>query len=160
MGAHHQNGRAERAIQTVVWKARSMMIHQHITCPSEYDARQWPLAMSHTAFIYNHTPRQDNGFTPMEMFTGGPLSHTAFIYNHTPRQDNGFTPMEMFTGARMNCNYLRPGSNATERAQDSKMATKGKTWTISGLLQQTLFYSGPHLESQNRKYLPTVSCRG
>ncbi len=70
VGAHHQNRQVERASQNVVWKAQSMMIHQHIMWPDEYEATQWPLAMSYAAFIYNPTPRQDNGFAPMEIFTG------------------------------------------------------------------------------------------
>jgi hypothetical protein len=70
VGAHHQNGRAERAIQTIVWKARTMMIHQQIMWPQEFHPNLWPLAMTYASFIYNHTPRKETGLSPMEIFTG------------------------------------------------------------------------------------------
>ncbi len=120
VGAHHQNGRAERAIQTVVWKARSMMIHQHIMWPDEYDAKQWPLA----------------------------LSYAAFIHNHTPRQDNGFAPMEIFTGSRMNCHYLRrcrvwgsPAYVLDPKLQDGRKIPK---WQPRARLGQFLGFSNKH----------------
>jgi hypothetical protein len=74
VGAHHQNGRAERAIQTVVWAARSMMIHAHIMWPDAYDAALWPMALTYAAWIYNHTPKRETGLAPMEVFTGTMMS--------------------------------------------------------------------------------------
>jgi calcineurin-like phosphoesterase family protein len=77
VGAHHQNGIAERFIQTVVWYARSMLVHCHLHWHSSFEANLWPFAMDYATWIYNHT-----------------LS------------TSGFAPIELLTGTRMNCHHL------------------------------------------------------
>ena len=37
VGAHHQNGVAERAIKTITWWARTMMLHSIIMWPKKAD---------------------------------------------------------------------------------------------------------------------------
>jgi hypothetical protein len=70
VGAHHQNGVAERAIQTVMWKARTMLIHLQIYWPDHFKANLWPFALTYAAWMHNHTPTQDLGFAPIELFSG------------------------------------------------------------------------------------------
>jgi hypothetical protein len=70
VGAHHQNGVAERAIQTVMWKARTMMIHLQIMWPDHFKANLWSFAVTYTAWLHNHTPTEDSGFAPIELFSG------------------------------------------------------------------------------------------
>jgi hypothetical protein len=65
VGAHHHNGKAERAIQTVVDKARSMLLHVSMHWPEAFSMDLWPYAMDYAVFIYNHTPRKD-GVAPIE----------------------------------------------------------------------------------------------
>jgi transposase InsO family protein len=72
-GAHHQNGNAERAIQTVQNMARAMMLHSSIMWTDEFDQSLWPYALDYSAWLYNHTPRQDSGLAPMEVFCGTKL---------------------------------------------------------------------------------------
>ena len=43
VGAQHQNGVAERAIRTVVERARTMLIHASIRNPEFVDVSLWPL---------------------------------------------------------------------------------------------------------------------
>jgi hypothetical protein len=69
VGAHHQNGVAERAIQTVVWNARTMLTHAQIHWPDSFDANLWPFAMDYATWIYNRTPG-DSGFAPIELVSG------------------------------------------------------------------------------------------
>ena len=57
VGAHHQNGVAERAIQTVLTHARTVMLHAAIRWPAMADAALWPMALSHSAYLWNITPR-------------------------------------------------------------------------------------------------------
>lgn len=70
VGAHHQNGIAERAIQTVVWKARTMMIHLQIHWPEHFQANLWTFALNYATWLHNHTPTHDLGFAPIELFSG------------------------------------------------------------------------------------------
>ena len=69
VGAHHQNGKAKRNIQTVQNMARSMLLHAALQWESIYDPELWPYAMTHAVFIFNHLPQQDLGWlSPMEVF--------------------------------------------------------------------------------------------
>ena len=68
--AQHQNGVAERSIQTVTNLARSMMMHMALHWPNAYDEALWPFALDQAINIWNHLPKEDTGVSPMEMFTG------------------------------------------------------------------------------------------
>jgi hypothetical protein len=70
VGAHHQNGVAEQAIQTVVERARAMMIHVALHWPNEAHTDLWPMAMDYSVFLWNHTPDRLNGLSPEELFCG------------------------------------------------------------------------------------------
>ena len=56
VGAHHQNGVAERAIKTISWWARTMLINAAIHWPAMSDQilALWPYAMDHVVFIWNN----------------------------------------------------------------------------------------------------------
>ena len=56
VGAHHANGVAERTIKTITTWARTMMMHQLLHWPQEFDADLWPFAMAHAVHIWNHLP--------------------------------------------------------------------------------------------------------
>jgi hypothetical protein len=73
VGAHHQNGVAERAIRTVVESARMMMLHVAIHWPEQSDLRLWPFALSYAVFLYNRMPSRDSGLAPIEVFCGTKL---------------------------------------------------------------------------------------
>ena len=45
-GSHHQNGRAERGIQTILGMARTMMLHSAIHWSEVADATLWPMSVS------------------------------------------------------------------------------------------------------------------
>jgi hypothetical protein len=57
MGAHHQNGVAERAIQTVTWWARAMLLHSILMWPDQADLSLWPFALNHTLQDSNKLPK-------------------------------------------------------------------------------------------------------
>ena len=69
VGAHWQNGVAERAIATIFERARSMMIHAAIKWPEASDATLWPLAVDYAVYIHNHLP-STSGYAPIEMMSG------------------------------------------------------------------------------------------
>jgi hypothetical protein len=68
-GAHHHNGTAERAIQTIMSMARTMMLHAAIHWPDVSDSCLWPMAVAHAVFLYNHVPSSDTGISPVDVFT-------------------------------------------------------------------------------------------
>ena len=72
-GSHHQNGRAERAIQTVMAMARTMMIHQAAHWQQKLntatETSRWPMGVQLATHIYNHVPKIENGLTTHELWT-------------------------------------------------------------------------------------------
>ena len=67
VGAHHQNGVAENAISNISEKARVYMFHAALRWPDKFDKTLWPLAMNHAVHLHNHTPRQHDGLSPVEI---------------------------------------------------------------------------------------------
>ena len=69
VGAHHQNGNAERAIQTIMSVARTMMLHAAIHWPDVADTALWPMAVTHAVFLHNHVPNPTTGLAAGDVFT-------------------------------------------------------------------------------------------
>jgi hypothetical protein len=70
VGAHHQNGVAERNIQTVTQWARTIMLHASIHWPDAADLELWPFALEHAVYLWNNLPKRDNLLSPLEIFSG------------------------------------------------------------------------------------------
>ncbi len=68
VGAHHQNGKSERTIRTIVNMARSMLLHAMIHWPDETSLDLWPFAMKYAAYLWNKTPNKFSGLSPEEIF--------------------------------------------------------------------------------------------
>ena len=65
-GASHQNGSAERTIQTVVSMARIMLMHAALRCPEDsFSTYLWPMAMDYAVWVYNWTPDMQSRFSAM-----------------------------------------------------------------------------------------------
>jgi hypothetical protein len=69
VGAHHANGVCERAIRTVMSVARTMMLHAAIHWPEMSEPSQWPMAVLHAVFLYNHVPGLRTGLSPHDLFS-------------------------------------------------------------------------------------------
>ena len=82
VSAHHQNGAAENGIKIVVHKARTMMIHAALHWPGYSEKELWPMALSHAAYLYNHTPNSSCSFPPIELFTSSKSDHSALLNSH------------------------------------------------------------------------------
>ena len=76
MGAHHQNGVAERTIKTISSWARTMLLHATIHWPEQNHLNLWPYAFEHAVFLWNNLPGRTSGVAPLELFTG--VSLTSF----------------------------------------------------------------------------------
>ena len=80
VGAHHQNGIAERTIKTISYLARTNLIHAALRWPSMHDLELWPMAMDHCVYVYNNTPGLD-GLSTEEKWTGTKFND----YSHVRR---------------------------------------------------------------------------
>lgn len=81
VGAHHQNGIAERQIQTIMGWSRTMLIHLSLHWPEAAALDLWPFAVDHAVWLWNHLPDKATRLSPLEKLTG-----TAFHnYHHLER---------------------------------------------------------------------------
>jgi hypothetical protein len=78
--AHHQNGVAERSIQTISNMARAMILHASIHWKDGCDSSLWPMAVEYAAHIYNNTPH--NGICPADIFTGSTVPRHRLLDYH------------------------------------------------------------------------------
>ena len=85
VGAHHHNGVAERAIQTIMSIARTMMLHAAIHWPDMADPSLWPMAVQHAVFLHNHVPSPSTGLCPHDLFFKTRWSQTKFHDLHVWR---------------------------------------------------------------------------
>jgi hypothetical protein len=70
VGAHHQNGAAERAIKMITYWALTMMLHAILHWPEQTTLDLWPFAMDHAVYCWNHFPSKNDRISPLEAFTG------------------------------------------------------------------------------------------
>ena len=82
VGAHFQNGVAERAVQTVTLWALTLMMHQLLHWPEQYDESLWPFAMQHAVTLWNYLPKSSTRLSPIEIFTGTTVpDHTLLLHS-------------------------------------------------------------------------------
>jgi hypothetical protein len=124
VGAHHKNGVAERAIKTVSYLARTMLLHMSLHWPEQADLELWPFALEHPVYVWNYLPRTDTHLTHQELYTG-----SIFLsYDHLDRLHTFGCPVYV----------LHP------RLQDGQKVPKWQTRAPRG---QLLGYSTEHLSS-------------
>ena len=71
VGAHHQNGVAEKKIRDLQENARTMMLHASLRWPEAHSVSLWPYALRMAVDVMNATPRNDKiAFSPIERFSG------------------------------------------------------------------------------------------
>ena len=67
--AHHKNGIAERAVQSVSNIARALILHASAHWKNGIDSSLWPMAVTYATHLYNHLPNAQ-GLCPADVFTG------------------------------------------------------------------------------------------
>lgn len=82
VGAHHQNGVAERNIKTVAQWARASMLHAVIHWPARFSIRFWPLALAYAVWVFNRLPQKNTGLCPNELWSSSRLGHENFRRAH------------------------------------------------------------------------------
>ena len=73
VGAHGQNRVPERAIQTVVASACTMILNQGLLWSEQFNMRLWPFDLYQAAYLYNHLPNKFSPVAPLEIYTGSKL---------------------------------------------------------------------------------------
>ena len=81
VGAHHQNGVAERTIKTISSWACTMLLHTTIHWPEQQHLIVWPFAFEHAVFLWNNLPGRTSGVAPLELFTGITLDSFAHLHH-------------------------------------------------------------------------------
>jgi hypothetical protein len=74
VGAHHQNGRAEKRIRHLQDLARSSLIHAIQRWPTALDVRLWPNAIRRAAHALNYTCKIGKDKCPMEILSKAEIS--------------------------------------------------------------------------------------
>jgi hypothetical protein len=80
VGAHHQNGKAERVIKTIFFRARSMMLHASLHWPESAHEDIWPFAVDYAVHLWNHSEGINSGMAPAELFSG--VKHDCGLLRH------------------------------------------------------------------------------
>ena len=84
VGAHHQNGVAERRIRDITEHARTMLLHASHRWPKAINVHLWPYAIRLAAHIRNHVPRESEGGIPIQVFSGTDAHNKVFTkHQHT-----------------------------------------------------------------------------
>ena len=69
VGAHHQNGIAERMIQTLTSASCAMFVHAISVWPEVITISLWPYALYHATDCHNRLHMDKFGYTPLERVT-------------------------------------------------------------------------------------------
>ena len=72
--AHHKNGVAERAVQSVSNMVRALILRASAHWKDGIDASLWPMAVTYATHLYNHLPNAQ-GLCPADVFTGSTVPH-------------------------------------------------------------------------------------
>lgn len=83
-GNKRQNGAAERSVKTLFWMARSFLLHAAMRWSSHDadDPQLWPQALVHAEWLYNRTPAEESGTSPLERLTERKSDHRDLLRSH------------------------------------------------------------------------------
>jgi hypothetical protein len=76
VGAKHQNGVAERNINTVAQWAHANMLLLATHWPQHANSTYWPQAIDYAVWVFNRLPNMESGIAPNEIWSGVCSPHT------------------------------------------------------------------------------------
>ena len=83
VGTHHQNGVSETSIKFTVYKACVLLIHAALQWSDVAEKYLCPMALQHTVYLHNITPRMDIGLSSEELWTRSKASKRKLSHVHT-----------------------------------------------------------------------------
>jgi hypothetical protein len=69
VGAHHQNGVAERNIKTVAQWAQANMLHLALHWLAQATVSFWPQAIEYSVRVFNRMPNTETGISPNKIWS-------------------------------------------------------------------------------------------
>ncbi len=69
VGAHHQNGVAERNIKTISQWVRANLLHAAFHWHEHANIKLWPQAVDYATWVFNRLPSIDTGLSPNELWS-------------------------------------------------------------------------------------------
>ncbi len=137
-GAHFQNGVAERAIQTVTYWARTMMLHAVIHWPDRANLELWPFALEHAVYLWNNLPKKTSRLAPLEIFGSTQFSS----YNHLRRTRVWGCPVYVLDATLQDGKKLPKWSPRSRRGQYLGVSSQHSS-TIGRILNLATGYVSP-----------------
>ena len=86
VGAKHQNGKADRAIKTIIYWYRNMMTNESLNWPVDNadSVQLWSFTVTHVAWLYNHLPNKHLGWmSPVGQEAAQNCFHGGTIFQGT-----------------------------------------------------------------------------
>jgi hypothetical protein len=115
VGAHHQNGVANRHIHTATECARAMMQHLHLHWPDKFHQDLWLFALDYASWLHNYKPKRDSGLAPIKkyLFCGVKGAYKDLQRGHKPSGQKVlfYTPSNRTDRKSLNGNHARVRHN-------------------------------------------------
>ena len=82
IGAHHQNGVAERAIGTVSRRARTQLLHAQLRWSEQTPSSLWPMSLLYAVHLHNIIPSMSTTMSQGELFSRRTSTHQNLLTLH------------------------------------------------------------------------------
>ena len=125
VGAHHQNGVAERQIRDITENARTSLLHAAHRWPKAIAANLWPQAIKHVVNVRNSLPRPGKTESLLSKFAGTSIQ---------PNLKHFIRLGALCTSSRHPCKretLFQSGANAPESASSVPLVLSTQTGLVS-----------------------------
>lgn len=80
-GAKFENANAERAVQTLFWRARTFLLHTALRWDQKgcADTKLWPQAVMYAEWLHNRIPQMTTCMSPLELLTRRRSDHRDLL---------------------------------------------------------------------------------
>lgn len=79
VGAHRQNGVAERAVGTVFSQERTQLLHAQLCWHGRAQVSLWPMSTQHAFRVHNIVPIMHTGLSPDKVFSRATSNHAELL---------------------------------------------------------------------------------
>ena len=84
VGAQHQNTRLERSVLTIIYMARTFMVHSSLHCTDHgaNDIYLWSFVVKDDVWLHNILPNYCSSITPLELLTRNRSDYHDLIWSY------------------------------------------------------------------------------